>query len=87
MQYSRTAWVLFTVLPFVLAEFQVLQTGLLANESSVFLSDGCTAALESSISCDQWLQDNANEGELTAERLLPYLARLTQHFAQMDIAP
>ena len=61
MHVSRTVWALSTALPFISAEFQVLQTGLLANESSVFLSDGCTAAMESSILCDQWLQDNANE--------------------------
>ena len=61
MYLSRTLWVPFLVLPFVVADFPVLETGLLANESSVFLSDGCTSALESSISCDQWLQDNANE--------------------------
>ena len=41
------------------ADFQVLQTGFLANESSVELSTGCVSALESSVICDQWLQANA----------------------------
>ena len=41
------------------ADFQVLQTGFLANESSVELSTGCVSALESSVTYDQWLQANA----------------------------
>ena len=41
------------------ADFQVLQSGFLANESSVELSTGCVSALESSVTCDQWLQANA----------------------------
>lgn len=41
------------------ADFQVLQTGFLANESSVELSTDCVSALESSVTCDQWLQANA----------------------------
>lgn len=61
MPQSRSIWVLSLMLSSALADFQVLPTGLLANESSVSLSDGCTAALESSISCNQWLQDNASD--------------------------
>lgn len=58
----RPARVLFLVTLWarvIRADFQLLQTGFLANESSVELSTGCVSALESSVACDQWLQANA----------------------------
>lgn len=42
-----------------IADFAVLEPGLLANTSTVTLSTACTNALQSSVACDQWLQDNA----------------------------
>ena len=60
MHQSSTSRVLsFLLLPFAVADFQVLETGFLANESSVFISDGCVSAMESSVSCNQWIQANA----------------------------
>lgn len=42
-----------------LADFRILETGFLANTSTVALSANCVGALESSVACDQYLQDNA----------------------------
>lgn len=41
------------------ADFAVLEPGLIANSSKVTLSTACVNALQSSVACDQYLQDNA----------------------------
>lgn len=41
------------------ADFAVLEPGLIANSSQVTLSTACVNALQSSVACDQYLQDNA----------------------------
>lgn len=42
-----------------IADFAVLEPGLIANSSTVTLSTACVNALQSSVACDQYLQDNA----------------------------
>lgn len=41
------------------ADFPVLEPGLIANSSTVSLSTACVNALQSPVACDQYLQDNA----------------------------
>lgn len=43
----------------VIADFAVLEPGFIANSSAVTLSTACVNALQSSVTCDQYLQDNA----------------------------
>lgn len=55
-----TTLLLFSVLlRTVIADFAVLEPGLLANSSTATISTACANALQSSVACDQYLQDNA----------------------------
>lgn len=47
------------ILRAAIADFAVLEPGFLANSSTVTLSTACVNALQSSVACDQYLQDNA----------------------------